>query len=107
VLPDTQLAAMFGDDGNVSGDTGCNTCRGPYTISDSTISFGALISTRRACLSDAARVPEQAFLAALSASTGVQLVGDRLTLRDAAGATQVLMVRSTVEPPPTGAHQAG
>ena len=93
VVQGTQLSATFAEDGTVSGETGCNSFRGPYTAADEAITFGALVSTRRACLSEAANTQEQAFLAALAASTRMTLSGDRLTLRDAAGATQVILVR--------------
>jgi heat shock protein HslJ len=93
VVQGTQLSATFGEDGNVSGETGCNMFRGPYTLTDDTISFGALISTRRACLSEAATAQEQAFLAALAASSRVELTPNRLTLRDSSGATQVILAR--------------
>jgi len=99
VLPGTEMTASFGADGNMSGDTGCNNYRAPYTTDGSTIGFDPIITTRRACLSDAATLQEQAFLAAISASGSYELVGDRLTLRDAAGATQLSLVRPTVEPP--------
>lgn len=106
VLAETQLSATFGDDGAVNGDTGCNLYRGPYTVSGSTIAFGPLTSTRRACLSNAAAAQEQAFLAALATSTRFELVGDGLTLRDAAGATQVVLVRPTIQPPSGGMDPA-
>jgi heat shock protein HslJ len=93
VLADTQLSATFGEDGTVSGDTGCNTFRGPYTVTDATIAFGPMATTRRACLSEPAAAQEQAFLAALAASTRFELAGDRLTLRDDPGSTQVILVR--------------
>ena len=93
VVQGTPLSATFGEDRIVSGETGCNTYRGPYTYSGETISFGSLITTRRACLSEAANAQEQAFLAALAASTRVELSPDRLNLRDSGGATQVVMVR--------------
>lgn len=93
VMQDTQLSATFGEDGNVSGETGCNMFRGPYTLTGETIAFGALISTRRACLSAEANAQEQAFLAALAASSRLELTPNRLTLRDNDGATQVILVR--------------
>jgi heat shock protein HslJ len=93
VVQGTQLTAIFGTDGRVSGDTGCNMYAGPYSIAGSGISLGPLISTRRACLSDAANAQEQQFLKALEASTAFELMGDRLTLRNDSGATQVTMVR--------------
>jgi heat shock protein HslJ len=95
VLAETQLDATFGEDGIVSGNTGCNRYRGLYTVADTTIAIGPLISTRRACLSAEAAAQEQAFLAALGASTRYELMGDRLTLRDDAGAAQVDLVRPT------------
>ncbi len=103
VLPDVPLTVQFGDDGNVSGNSGCNMFRGPYTVAGSTLSIGDLISTRRACISDALNAQEQQLLAALAASTTYQLAGDRLTLRDASGAQQVGLVRPAIQPTgPTG-----
>jgi len=92
----TQLSMVFDTDGRVSGDTGCNTFTGPYTLSGSSISFGPLATTRRACLSDDANRQEQQFLAALDATTTYQLMGDRLTFRDDTGATQIQAVRPTM-----------
>jgi heat shock protein HslJ len=93
VVSGTQLTAIFGTDGRVSGDTGCNMYSGPYTLAGSSITIGPLISTRRACLSDDANAQEHAFLTALEASSTYELMGSQLTLRNADGATQVTMVR--------------
>ena len=101
VLPETQLSVTFESDSRVSGDTGCNMFNGPYTVAGSTLTFGPLVTTRRACASDAANAQEQAFLAALEATTSYELVGDRLTLRNDAGATQVVLLRPTIQPVPS------
>jgi heat shock protein HslJ len=93
VLPETQLDAMFGEDGIVSGNTGCNAYRALYTVTGQAIAIGTPISTRRACQSEAAGTQEQAFLAALSASSRYELSNGRLTMRNAEGATQVQLVR--------------
>jgi heat shock protein HslJ len=106
VLPDVQLTATFSEDGTVNGNAGCNAYRGPYTIAGDRITFGSIISTRRACLSQPLTEQERAFLAALSASTTYDLVGDRLTLRDDASATQVLLVRPSIQPAPSPAPGA-
>ena len=95
VLSETQLDATFGENGIVSGTTGCNAYRGLYTVAGPTIAFGTLISTRQACPTEAAAAQEQAFLAALGASTRYELRAGRLTLRNDEGATQVDMVRPT------------
>ena len=92
------LSMLFGDNGRVSGETGCNMFTGPYTLSGSSISLGPLATTRRACVSEDANRQEQAFLAALSATTRYELTGDQLTFRDNTGATQIVAVRPTVEP---------
>jgi len=106
VLPDVQLTVLFGADGAVSGNAGCNGYRGPYTIVGDRITFGPIVSTKRACLSEALTQQETAFLAALNASTTYTLVGDRLTLRDDAGATQLQLVRPSIQPVPSPAPAA-
>jgi heat shock protein HslJ len=93
VVVGTRLSVTFGDDGIVSGETGCNAFRGSYTVTGTTIELGQLITTRRACTSEAAGAQEQAFLAALASSTHLELSGDRLTLRNDAGSTQIILVR--------------
>ena len=95
----TQVSMIFGDDGRVSGDTGCNMYNGAYTLSGASITFGPLATTRRACLSDDANRQEQQFLAALANTAVYELNGDRLTFRDNAGATQITAVRPTGQPP--------
>lgn len=94
VLPDAQANAIFGSDGRVSGSTGCNTFNATFSTSEgSGISFGPMITTLRACLSDAANAQEQAILNAFGASTSFELLGDRMTLRSADGATQLILLR--------------
>lgn len=99
-VPGTQLTMMFSEDGAISGSAGCNRYTGSYTLSGSSISFGPIATTLMACLDEDVTRQEQQFLAALMASTTFDLVGDRLTLRDNSGATQIVGVRPTVEPPP-------
>jgi heat shock protein HslJ len=100
VLADTQLTMTFGTDGRVSGNTGCNMFSGTYTVTGSGLTFGPLISTRRACLSDAANRQESMFLTALEKVAGYTLVGEMLTLADAAGTLQVRLVRPSIQPVP-------
>src|SRR5688572_9762022 len=38
------------DSGRVSGSTGCNRLAGPYTADGEALRFGALVSTRMACV---------------------------------------------------------
>ncbi len=80
---DTPKNAMshirFGADGTVSGKAGCNRLRGAYKRTGSTVSFGPLATTRRAC------VPmiqdfETLFLAVFIGDMTVAIEGDTLTL---------------------------
>lgn len=77
------LTLRFGDDGTVSGFDGCGDFTGAYTADDPALSFSAL-QPAPACES-----AEQAqYLAALDAVTAYRVDGDRLELRDDAGALQ-------------------
>jgi len=66
----------FTEPGFASGDGSCNRFRGPVTISGETIRFGALMSTKRACVDEAANAQETEYLAALGAA-------ERWEIRDA------------------------
>lgn len=94
VVAGTELTASFGEDGVLTGNTGCNEYRGPYQQDGESVRMGPFASTRRACLSPEAGAQEQAFLTALASTSRIELGFDRLTLRNAAGATQVTMMRA-------------
>jgi heat shock protein HslJ len=68
-------------DGRVAGNSGCNQYSGPFTQgANGAITIGALISTRRACLSDFAQVEETQFLARLQAATALRREANQLTI---------------------------
>jgi heat shock protein HslJ len=68
----------------VSGNAGCNTFSGGYTLDGDTIAFGPLASTRMAC-ADPVNAVESAYLAALDAVNQVALDGNTLTLSVSGG----------------------
>jgi len=76
----TTVTLKFGEDGRASGSTGCNSYGGTYQVRGDTISFGRLISTRRACLDQNANQQEQRFLAALESANRFRLSANRLTI---------------------------
>jgi heat shock protein HslJ len=94
VLAETQVTATFADDGMVTGSTGCNGFQASYTADDSSLSVGPIITTRRACASEAANTQEQAFLTALAAASTYEFSGQQLKVHDADGATQLSLVPS-------------
>ena len=85
----TTLTATFTADA-VSGSSGCNTYNGSYTLDGDALKIGPLATTRMAC-APAIMDQETLFLAALAASTTVEQTGATVTLRNAAGATQVTL----------------
>ncbi|MDR5866702.1 META domain-containing protein [Halomonas koreensis] len=70
-------------EGRVAGATGCNRLTGSYQRDASTLSFGALASTRMAC-ADAMRL-ESRFLAMLERVDRYRVLADRLEFYDARG----------------------
>lgn len=82
-----EATAVFGEDGSLSGSTGCNNYRTTFTQDGSALTISPeIISTRMACPDGAISEQEAAFLAALPQTATYQMDGDRLELRDANGA---------------------
>ena len=49
VVVDTELTADFSADGTISGNTGCNSFRGDYTLEGEKLRVGPLTATKDAC----------------------------------------------------------
>jgi len=86
VLAGSTLTANFGEDGTMSGNSGCNDYSGPYKITSNQIGIGPVSTTRKAC-SDPAGVMEQEaqYLAALENAEVFVVNGDVLELREVDG----------------------
>ncbi len=95
-LQDTEMTAVFGPDGTISGGSGCNSFTGSYSVDGSSLSIGSVATTQQTC-PDPVMEQEQAYLTALQASTEYLLTADRLTLRNDDGATQVDFLPATTK----------
>ena len=95
-LLETELTVSFGEDGTISGSSGCNTYNGTYTAEGESLTIGPLTTTRLAC-APPVMDQEQAFLRALQASTRYELTADRLTLRNDERAIQVDLLPQPIE----------
>lgn len=73
---------VLGEDGRVSGSTGCNRLMGSYRLEGDTLTFSRLASTRMACPGDMAML-EQAWLAALSETAHYSIADQSLELQNA------------------------
>jgi heat shock protein HslJ len=85
------LTLTFQADGQLAGDSGCNSYGGRYQIQGSQIVVGQLLSTLRACAEQPWNDQEAAFQKALGDATQFNLVGDRLTLKNAAGSEELVL----------------
>jgi len=74
------------ESGQVSGFSGCNTFKGPFTLNGNLVTFGALAGTMMACAEPDRNALERAFTAALSSPVSYEIAGDRLTLTTEPGA---------------------
>jgi heat shock protein HslJ len=92
----TDISLRFGADGQVSGNSGCNTYSGGFESSGDKLKVGPLASTRLFCDKPAGVMEqEQQYLAALQNAATYEIIDDRLTIRDASGAMQVIATAST------------
>jgi heat shock protein HslJ len=90
----TEMTAVFGADGTLTGSAGCNTYQTGYEVGDdNTITIGPAISTMMACGEpEGIMEQEQEYLTALGTAATYQINGDILNLRTAEGSTAVNFV---------------
>jgi putative lipoprotein len=97
VPPGTEITAAFGEDGQLSGQAGCNRYSGAYTADATTGRFqaGPLRTTRMHCAEPAGRMEQEAlYLRALERGTTYRRSGDGLEIRSGDGALQVRFIPS-------------
>lgn len=100
VVPGTTVTLKFGEDGRASGSTGCNSYGGTYEVRGDAITFGRLVSTRRACLDQNANQQEQRFLSLLEAANRFRLASNRLTILSDRGRNVLNFVSTSSSEPP-------
>ncbi len=93
VILDTEITAVFGEDGNVTGNDSCNNYSRPYETDGIKISFGEPgASTMMAC-PDEINEQAMAYQQALTNSATYEMIGNSFTLYDANGTRMVLFTR--------------
>jgi heat shock protein HslJ len=89
----SKVTAKFNTEGGISGKGGCNTYSASFTTSGKDgLKIGPAVSTMMACDPASIMTTEQQYFAALTKVATYQRDGNRLTLRDASGATQVTYI---------------
>ena len=75
----------------ISGFAGCNNLAGGFQQDGPSLRIGdKLAMTRMACVGDEGNALETAFTKALTSAASYRIAGDRLELRDAAGAVRMI-----------------
>jgi heat shock protein HslJ len=74
------LTLEFEDEARASGFGGCNQFSGPYNQSGSSLRFGPLTATQRACLDPALNTQEAAYFGALQSTNRYAIEGGQLVL---------------------------
>jgi heat shock protein HslJ len=93
LLRDTDVTAVFVDDGSLVGSAGCNQYTTSYQIDGDSITIGPVGLTRKMCNDpEGIMEQEQAYLAALESAATFSIKGDRLELRDTEGTRMVAYV---------------
>ena len=88
--PATSL--VFGTDGQVSGNMGCNGMGGKYSVSGQSITFGPLISTKMAC-EEPRMAQETEALKVFNGTVSFVLAGSTLTITSADGSSALTFVQ--------------
>jgi heat shock protein HslJ len=76
-------------DGSVAVNSGCNTGSGTVEVTDETLTFGPIATTRRACADEAVNQLEASVLGVLQGEVTYEIEGDNLSLRSGDGADEI------------------
>ncbi len=87
-VAEAEITLSFAE-GRAAGSGGCNQYSAPFTVAGDSLSFGTVVSTRRACLSTALSQQEQAYFRALETVLYYTQTGDSLMLHYADNQTLV------------------
>ncbi len=79
-LADTEVTAVFGEDGQLSGTAGCNTYFATYTVDGDNIQIGPAATTRISCAPEVMD-QETLYLTALQTAATYKVEGKKLELR--------------------------
>ncbi|MGB3697964.1 MAG: META domain-containing protein [Gordonia sp. (in: high G+C Gram-positive bacteria)] len=96
VLDESKPYLLIDASGAVSGSTGCNRMTGTATVTDDTVTFAPLATTRMACDAETSAV-ERSVLTALTGETKVVVDGDHLTLTNVADRSVGLRLTAAAE----------
>ena len=95
--PDVDTSIVFGEDGKVNGNVGCNGFGGDYTVDGNTITFGQIVSTLMFCEGPVGDQETTTLNVFVESATFV-LDGDTLTITSADGSSVIVLARKSTYP---------
>jgi heat shock protein HslJ len=100
VLNDTQITAVFGTDGLLSGSGGCNIYAAQYETEEELLSIGPVASAKTICSEPLGLMnQETTYLNALESVAAYEISGDDLRLLDRENRTVLVFSRGNVSAP--------
>ena len=88
VPTDSTASITIAPDGTVAVDTGCNAGSGSIEVTDTTLVFGPIATTRRACIAELNAL-EASVLTVLQGEVTYEIDGDSLSLRSGDGDDEI------------------
>jgi polar amino acid transport system substrate-binding protein len=86
IIPGTEITAVFGDGGRLSGSSGCGAYSAAYQLNGSSLAVGSLTGSGQVCDQPAGIMQQEAlYQTVLAAASGYTLAGNQLTIRSARG----------------------
>jgi heat shock protein HslJ len=91
---DTEITANFGEDGKLTGGSGCNSYSAAYESEDGNISIGPSAVTLKFCAEPEGTMEQESeYLAALQTAATYKVEGNSMNMRTADGATVANFIR--------------
>ena len=88
-LPKSEITAIFNADGSLYGSAGCNSYTSSYQVGGDTITIQPAATTRMSCPETGIMDQEAKYLLSLEAVKTFEIIGYRLSLKDADGKVTV------------------
>lgn len=98
VVADSHITLVFGSDGTLAGNSGCNNYSSSYTQQDGNLTLTTVFSTRRACESREMMAQERAYQHAIQSASTVEVNETQLTITTADGEKLVFALPSAEQP---------
>jgi heat shock protein HslJ len=92
-VPTNPISLQFTNEGNVTGNSGCNSYSGTYTMSGNSITISGFAVTMMYCGEPGVMTLEQTYLTVLPMMKVYKISGNQLTLSDGTG--NITMVYDT------------